>query len=174
MNLHSDDWCWHTDRHREHTELKADRVGPQETPSDTRCYITAPGSVSGSLEGGTRAGRGLINECYWVVESLCPHSPSCHWHSQWLHQFVAIITSKDKNGEKRGVKDCVWGGGQRASVAPSVDSWTLRSDHWGHLLCMYIKLNVAKGLLQTSKQSYKTKFSLILFSPLVSLKFFTI
>lgn len=96
-------------RHREHTELKADSVGPQETASDTPCYITAPGSVSGSLEGGTRAGRGLINECYWVVESLCPHSPLCHWHSQWLHQFVAIIKSIGKNGEKRGVKD--WGGG---------------------------------------------------------------
>lgn len=67
-------------------------------------YTTAPLSVSGSLEGRTGAGRSLINECYWVVESLCPHSPSCHQRTQWLHQFVAIITSIGKNGGRRGVK----------------------------------------------------------------------
>lgn len=74
------------------------------TPPDSECCITAPGSASVWREG-RGAGRGLINECYWVVESLCPHSPSCHRDTQWLHQFVAIITSIGKNGGRRGVED---------------------------------------------------------------------
>lgn len=136
ISIHSNNWYWQTDRFREHTEMRQTGVDPRRQ-NQTWCYITAPGSVSGSLEGGTRAGRGLINECYWVVESLCPHSPLCHWHSQWLHQFVAIITSIGKKGQKRVVKD-----GGVASAVPSVDSWTLRSDHLG-LMCIYIKM---KGL----------------------------
>lgn len=43
---------------------------------------------------------------WWRV--CVPTHPSCHRHSQWLHQFVAIIPSIGKNGEKRGVED--WGG----------------------------------------------------------------
>lgn len=73
------------------------------TPPDWQCCITAPGSASVWREG-RGAGRGLINECYWVVESLCPHSPSCHRDTQWLHQFGAIITSIGKNGGRRGVE----------------------------------------------------------------------
>lgn len=79
-----------------------DRQGGHSQPAH---YITATGSVSCSLEGGPgrrEEGGGLINECYWVVESLCPHSPSCHRRTQWLHQFVAIITSIAKNGGRRG------------------------------------------------------------------------
>lgn len=61
----------------------ADGAGPKQTTLGLRL---------GSLEGG-REGAGLINERWWVVEGVCPHSPLCHQCSQWLHQFAAIITS---------------------------------------------------------------------------------
>lgn len=54
-----------------------------------------------------REGQGwdLINESCWVAESLCHGSPLCHQHTKRLYQFVAIITSMDKNERRKEITD---------------------------------------------------------------------
>lgn len=75
--------------------LKADEDGHPPTGTDTKYHITASGSVSGSLKGGTGDGPDLINECYWVVETLSPltlESPAhsmassicSHYRQEWI------------------------------------------------------------------------------------------
>lgn len=122
MNLGSDHRCWHDVVHIQ----EGDRLG-----SD--CVTLQPPWQHVRLSGGRVRGW----EGAWLMSvtgwwRVCvPTHPSCHRHSQWLHQFVAIIPSIGKNGEKRGAEDWRGGGGGVFCCAIcgwfSMKEWRLRS-----------------------------------------------
>lgn len=100
--------------------MEADRVDTRGPGTEAQGVMLLPLAAcrSASLEGGSGAGGGLINECYWVVESLCPHSPLCHRHT--LNGFISSEPLSCQWARVEGGGELSSGSGDGASAAPSV------------------------------------------------------